>query len=274
MTISHARQYVLQMQCSALASGSSGNCLYVESGEEALLVDAGLSKREILARLRDAGGQEEKIRGILVTHEHIDHIRGAYALARQLKVPVYATGGTLHEIIRCRGSGTIAVDLVRCRWEEPREIGNFSVEAFPVSHDAKEPCGFRISENGTSLCCCTDTGVITTAMEGWLSRCEGLVLESNHCPEMLRTGPYPEMLKRRIRSRRGHLSNPDAAAFIRTRCTDITQIMLAHLSEVNNSPEKALATVKECAGLFAGDLEVAVASNPGPDTGWPRRIRL
>ncbi|MCG7854446.1 MAG: MBL fold metallo-hydrolase [Methanoregulaceae archaeon] len=253
------------MRCSALASGSSGNCLYVECGEEALLVDAGLSKREILARLRDAGGQEEKIRGILVTHEHIDHIRGAYALARQLKVPIYATGGTLHEIIRCRGSGTIAVDLVRCRWDEPQEIGNFSIEAFPVSHDAKEPCGFRISENGTSLCCCTDTGVITTEMEGWLSRCDGLVLESNHCPEML---------KRRIRSRRGHLSNADAAAFIRTRCMDITTIMLAHLSEVNNTPEKALASARESAGLFAGDLEIAVASNPGPDAGWPRRIRL
>ena len=262
------------MQCSALASGSSGNCFYVECGKEALIVDAGLSKREILARLHDAGGQEEKIRGILITHEHIDHIRGAYALARQLKVPIYATGGTLHEIIRCRGSGTIAIDLVRCRWEEPQEIGNLFIEAFPVSHDAREPCGFRISENGTSLGCCTDTGVITTEMESWLSRCDGLVLESNHCPEMLRTGPYPEVLKRRIRSRRGHLSNPDAPAFIRTRCMDITTIMLAHLSEVNNTPEKALASVREGAGLFAGDLEIAVASNPGHDAGWPRRIRL
>ncbi|NYT08090.1 MAG: MBL fold metallo-hydrolase, partial [Methanomicrobiales archaeon] len=260
--------------CSALASGSSGNCLYIESGDEALLVDAGLSKREILARLRDAGGAEEKIQAILVTHEHIDHTRGAYALARHLKVPVYATGGTLHEIIRCRGSGTIAIELVRCRWEEPQEIGNFSVVAFPVSHDAREPCGFRISENGTVLGCCTDTGVITAEMEERLSCCDGLVLESNHCPEMLRTGPYPEVLKRRIRSRRGHLSNPDAAAFIRSRCTDIGRIMLAHLSEVNNTPEKALATARESTGLFAGDVEITIASNPGPDPGWPRRIRL
>ena len=274
MTISHARQYRGQMQCSALASGSSGNCLYVEWGDEALLVDAGLSKREILARLRDAGGSEEKIRGILVTHEHIDHTRGAYALARHLKVPVYATGGTLHEIIRCRGSGTIAIDLVRCRWEEQQEVGSFSIEAFPVSHDAKEPCGFRISGNGGVLGCCTDTGVITPEMAEWLSRCDALVLESNHCPEMLRTGPYPEVLKRRIRSRRGHLSNPDAAAFIRSCCTDVTRIMLAHLSEVNNTPDKALSSAKDGAGLFAGNVELTIASNPGTDTGWPRRIRL
>jgi phosphoribosyl 1,2-cyclic phosphodiesterase len=262
------------MECSALASGSSGNCLYVECGDDALLIDAGLSKREILARLRDAGRSEEKIRGILVTHEHIDHVRGAYALARSLKVPVYATGGTLHEIIRCRGTGTIAVDLVRCRWQERQEIGTFSVEAFPVSHDAREPCGFRIAGNGAVLGCCTDTGVITTEMGKWLSCCDMLVLESNHCPEMLRTGPYPEMLKRRIRSQRGHLSNPDAAAFIRGCYTDVATIMLAHLSEVNNTPEKALASAREGAGLFAGDLRIAIASNPEPGSDWPRQIRL
>ncbi|HON82280.1 MAG TPA: MBL fold metallo-hydrolase [Methanoregulaceae archaeon] len=262
------------MRCSALASGSSGNCLYVECGDDALLVDAGLSKREILFRLREAGGSEENIRGILVTHEHIDHIRGAYALARYLNVPIYATGGTLREIIRCRGTGAISIDLVRCRWQKRFEIGSFCIEAFPVSHDAREPCGFRISGNGAVLGCCTDTGVITREMEEWLSGCNMLVLESNHCPEMLRTGPYPDMLKRRIRSRRGHLSNPDAAAFIRSCCTSVARIMLAHLSEVNNTPEKALASAREAVGLFAGDLDIAVASNPGTDPGWPQRIRL
>jgi phosphoribosyl 1,2-cyclic phosphodiesterase len=262
------------MQCIALASGSSGNCLYIESGEEAILIDAGLSKREILARLKLVGGHEERIAAILVTHEHIDHIRGAYALARHLKVPVYATGGTLHELVRYRGTGAIAVDLVRCHWDEVQRIGNFSIEAFPTSHDARDPCGFRISENGISVGCCTDTGVITPGMEEWLSRCDGLVLESNHCPEMLRTGPYPEMLKRRIRSRRGHLSNPDAADCIRKLCSGLSQVMLAHLSEVNNTPEKALASVRECAGLFADDLGITIASNPGSGTGWPNRIRL
>lgn len=262
------------MQCIALASGSSGNCLYIESGDGAVLIDAGLAKREILARLRQAGGDEERIAAILLTHEHIDHVRGAYALARHLKVPIYATGGTLHEMIRNRGAGTIAVDLVRCRWAEVMKIGNFTVNAFPVSHDAREPCGFRVADNGVSIGCCTDTGIITPGTEEWLSRCEGLILESNHCPEMLRTGPYPEMLKRRIRSRHGHLSNPDAAGCIRKLCSGLSQVMLAHLSEVNNTPEKALAGARECAGLFANDIGITTASNPGSDAGWPNRIRL
>ena len=112
------------------------------------------------------------------------------------------------------------IELVRCRFDERLAIGNFSIEAHPTSHDAKEPCAFRVRENGTSIGCCTDTGVISPGLEKWLSCCDALVLESNHCPEMLRTGPYPEMLKRRIRSKRGHLSNPDAAACIRSlACT-------------------------------------------------------
>jgi phosphoribosyl 1,2-cyclic phosphodiesterase len=262
------------MQCIALASGSSGNCLYIESGGEALIIDAGLSKREILDRLQRIGVPADTIRGILVSHEHIDHIRGAYALARSLKVPVYATGGTLRELIRCRDSIRIAIDLVRCRAGDQMEAGNFVFETFPVSHDAREPCGFRIAENGVSIGCCTDTGIITPEMEEVFSRCDGLVLESNHCPEMLATGPYPEMLKRRIRSRRGHLSNPGAAASIGRLCPDLSQVMLAHLSEVNNTPEKALSSARYGTGLFSGDVTFAVASNPGSSAGWPNRIRL
>jgi phosphoribosyl 1,2-cyclic phosphodiesterase len=262
------------MQCIALASGSSGNCLYIESGGEALILDAGLSKREILDRLQRAGVVADTVRGILLSHEHIDHIRGAYALARSLKVPVYATGGTLHELIRCRDSTRIAIDMVQCRDGDRVEVGNFVIETFAVSHDAREPCGFRIAENGVSVGCCTDTGVITPHMETVFSRCDGLVLESNHCPEMLATGPYPEMLKRRIRSRRGHLSNPDSAASIGRLCPDLSQVMLAHLSEVNNTPEKALSSAREGTGLFSGSVTFTVASNPGSPTGWPNSIRL
>ncbi len=262
------------MQCIALASGSSGNCLYIESGGEALIIDAGLAKREILGRLERVGAPVDTIRGILISHEHIDHIRGAYALARSLKVPLYATGGTLHELIRCRDSARIDVELVRCRQGEMLKAGNFDIESFPVSHDAREPCGFRVTESGISIGCCTDTGIITTEMEAMLSRCDALVLESNHCPEMLRTGPYPEMLKRRIRSRKGHLSNPDAAACIGRLCPDISRVMLAHLSEVNNTPEKALSTTREGTGLFSGEIDLAVASNFGSAAGWPNRIWL
>jgi phosphoribosyl 1,2-cyclic phosphodiesterase len=262
------------MRCIALGSGSSGNCLYIESGGEALILDAGLSKREILDRLDRIEAAHDSIRGILVSHEHTDHIRGAYALARSLNVPVYATAGTLQELVRCRDSTRIAIDLVRCRSGITADAGNFGIEIFPVSHDAREPCGFRITENGISLGVCTDTGIITPEMERVFSACDGLVLESNHCPEMLASGPYPEMLKRRIRSRRGHLSNPDAAACIGRLCPDLSKVMLAHLSEVNNTPEKALCSAREGTGLFCGNVTFAVATNPGSPVGWPNRIRL
>jgi phosphoribosyl 1,2-cyclic phosphodiesterase len=262
------------MQCIALASGSSGNCLYVESGGEAILVDAGLAKREILSRLEAADAPADAIRAILLSHEHIDHIRGAYALARSLRVPIYATGGTLNELIRCRDRGKIAVDFIRCPEAERMRAGIFEIESFPVSHDAREPCGFRIAADGVSIGCCTDTGVVTPAMEAVFARCDGLVLESNHCPEMLATGPYPEMLKRRIRSRKGHLSNPDAAACIGRLCHELAQVMLAHLSDVNNTPVKALSTAREGTGLFSGEITFAIASNPGSPAGWPNRILL
>lgn len=262
------------MQCIALASGSSGNCLYVESGGEAILVDAGLAKREILSRLEAAGAPADAIRGILLSHEHIDHIRGAYALARSLRVPVYATEGTLNELIRCRDTTRITVDLIRCREGSQMRIGDFVVESFPVSHDAREPCGFRIAADGVSIACCMDTGMVTPGMEEVFGRCDGLVLESNHCPEMLAAGPYPEMLKRRIRSRRGHLSNPDAAACIGRLCHDLPQVMLAHLSEVNNTPAKALSSARDGTGLFSREVIITVASNPRSPVGWPNRIRL
>ena len=262
------------MECIALASGSSGNCLYIESGDAALLVDAGLSRREILARMTKAGGRADRVQAILVTHEHIDHMRGVFALARSLKVPVYATGGTLHEFIRCRGSTIMPAELVRCRFDEQLEIGNFSIGAYPTSHDAKEPCAFRVSDHGISIGCCTDTGTVSPGLREWLSRCDALVLESNHCPDMLMTGPYPEMLKRRIRSKRGHLSNPDAAVCIRTLSQHLHHVMLSHLSEVNNTPEKAMKTAQEGIGLFMDDVAITIASNPEKDQSWPGRIRL
>jgi len=116
--------------------------------------------------------------------------------------------------------------------------------------------------------------MVTPRMMEYFARSDALVLESNHCPEMLKNGPYPEMLKRRIRSRRGHLSNPDAAKCINALCTSVHTIMLAHLSEMNNTPDKALSSVREGAGLFSSDLEVTVATNPGNGRGWPHGIRL
>ena len=262
------------MRCIALASGSKGNCIYIEGVSGALLIDAGLSRRELLRRLREAGGREDLISAILVTHEHTDHLSGLDAVARYFSVPVYATGGTLYEFLQKRKTTKTPVKAAPLAYNEPCRIGDFTVEAFETSHDAREPCGFCISENDLSIGCCTDTGIVTTHMKEILCRCDGVILESNHCPDMLRDGPYPEMLKRRIRSRRGHLSNRDAAGFLKEICADVQEVMLAHLSEVNNTPDKALKSALEGVGLYLDEVHITVAQNPGSSNGWPKEIRI
>ncbi|MCQ8894683.1 MAG: MBL fold metallo-hydrolase [Methanolinea sp.] len=262
------------MRCIALASGSLGNCLYVEGDSSSLLIDAGLTRREILCRLHAAGKSPENIGAILVTHEHVDHIASVVPLARELAIPVYATGGTLLDLLDSKQTSRRPIRAIRVDYGEEFSIGEFSVEPFAVSHDAREPCGFTIRQGDLTLGCCTDTGMITERMAGAFSRCDALVLESNHCPEMLKKGPYPESLKRRIRSRRGHLSNRSAAECITALATQIHAIMLAHLSEVNNTPERALSCARQAAGIFSSDLEISVATNTGSPAGWPRGIKL
>ena len=246
------------MEITVLASGSKGNCTLVRGGDGALLVDCGLPAREVLSRLSTAGCKDVAIQGILVTHEHVDHIRGVWALARKLKVPVFGTGGTLQDLPRETPRGHLPF-LHAVRPSDRFELGGFSIEPFSTSHDAREPCGYFIGERGCRFAFCTDTGFLPPPLVRELSCCDGILLESNHCPEMLATGPYPESLKRRIRSRRGHLSNVAAATCLREIAGDLGAVILAHLSEVNNTPEKALASAKEGLGFYIGDVEVLVA---------------
>jgi phosphoribosyl 1,2-cyclic phosphodiesterase len=246
------------MEITVLASGSKGNSTLVRGGGGTLLVDCGLSAREVLSRLSTAGCQDGSIQGILVTHEHADHIRGVWALARKLKVPVFGTGGTLQGLPQEVRKGDMP-PLHPVHPSTPFRLGEFLVEPFPTSHDAREPCGYYIEDGGSRFAFCTDTGFLPPPLVRELSRCDGILLESNHCPEMLATGPYPESLKRRIRSRRGHLSNTQAASCLRETGGHLGAVILAHLSEVNNTPEKALASAKEGLGFYIGDVEVLVA---------------
>ncbi len=251
------------MEVTVLASGSRGNCICIEGNSGVLLVDAGLSAREVLRRLRDAGRDAGDVEAVLVTHEHTDHIRGVDVLARRLGVPVFGTGGTLAEFSRIWRS-TAPIRMKRLNTGEPFGIGDFMVEAFPVSHDANEPCGYLVSEGGVCMGCCTDTGVVTAGMMRCLERCDAVILESNHCPDMLENGSYPEFLKRRIRSTRGHLSNRAAAACLNRLAGSIHAAVLAHLSEVNNTPEKARSSAQNGLGVSGGSVELAVAhQNPG-----------
>jgi phosphoribosyl 1,2-cyclic phosphodiesterase len=261
------------MRCITLASGSKGNCTYIEGESSAILIDAGLSIKETLRRLTEAGGHQDMIRAILVTHEHGDHMKGLSPLARRLNVPVYATGGTLgHLKNRVPERNPVSYTALHCH--EPFTLDEFSIEAFPTSHDAQEPCGYLVTAGDVSLGFCTDTGIVTDRIMAYLKRSDAVVLESNHCPEMLRTGPYPEMLKRRIRSKTGHLSNADAASCIMALGQDMTHIRLAHLSEVNNTPDIALKSGKAGLGLFISDTRLTVASEIGPVPCWSDEITL
>ncbi len=248
------------MRCTILASGSKGNCMLVEGAGGAVLLDAGLSAKETLRRLSLAGKRPDSVCAILVTHEHGDHIAGVDVLSRRLGVPVCATEGTLRDFLSFRRTSGRPVTTLACRYHEQFSIGDFVIEPFATSHDAAEPCGFVVRENGLSMGFCTDTGILTDRMVATLLGCDGVVLESNHCPVMLREGPYPESLKRRIRSPRGHLSNDAAAECLRTLGQEVHKIVLAHLSEINNTPEKAVACARGGLGLLYDGITVIVAT--------------
>ncbi len=235
----------------ALASGSKGNAIYVSDGETALLVDAGLSGIEIERRMTMAGLQPEKLGAIVVSHEHSDHIRGVGVLSRRYKLPVYisphtqrATGtqlGRLHEI---------------CSFEIGRSfsINGLTIHPFSTSHDAEDPAGFTLSRNGRKVGIATDLGIATGMVRQHLKDCNLLVLEANHDPAMLIDGPYPWPLKQRIKSRNGHLSNEDSGNLLaEIKHNGLCHVILAHLSETNNTPEKALKAVELALGESNGD---------------------
>ena len=246
------------MKVTVLASGSKGNSIYIEGNGGALLVDAGISSRRIRSSVAACGGDISRVEGLCVTHEHSDHIRGIDVFTRQCPMTVFGTGGTLAGVKESlKSSGTAA--LHRVVPGETFDTGTFSVTPFSTSHDAADPTGFCISDGEVTIGVCTDTGMVSSAMMGFLSRCDGLVLESNHCPVMLENGPYPVFLKRRIADKnRGHLSNRAASNVLSELCSDLSVAVLAHLSEENNTPEKALATARETLALFSHDVELEV----------------
>ena len=262
------------MRCTILESGSKGNCVFLEGRSGALLIDAGLSLKETLLRMKMSSLDDRQVRGVLVTHEHGDHIRGLDVLARRLTIPVHATEGTLHDFLCHRRTSDKQIDMNRCRYHELFRIGDFSVEPFATSHDAAEPCGYIIREDDLTFGYCTDTGIITPHVLELLRRCDAIVLESNHCPDMLQNGPYPESLKRRIRSKRGHLSNTAAARCLQTLGKDVPQVILAHLSEMNNTPARAMSSAREGLGLFFEEKTVVIATQGGTSCTCPQCIKL
>jgi phosphoribosyl 1,2-cyclic phosphodiesterase len=220
-----------------LASSSSGNSAFLSTGRTRVLVDAGLSRREIRKRLAAIGEDVAELDAVLVTHEHCDHACGLPALVKAAKrpLPVYLTKNTAHYIDWGEDCvSTVEVFQAGCGFS----IGDFDVCSFTIPHDAVDPVGFTLCSQGIKVAVATDLGYVTDSLRIHLRGSHVVVLESNHDLEMLRVGPYPWSVKQRVMSRRGHLSNEVAAEFIaKDLDSTVDQIILGHISEHNNHPE-------------------------------------
>ena len=246
-----------------LASGSSGNSIYIASPKTRILIDAGLSAKQIALRLEQIGVSPESINGICVSHEHGDHVGGIRVLQkRHGGIPVYTNAGTLNGMRRQPKGDEITARIFQTG--SRFEIGDFTIEPFAVPHDAYEPVGFRVQYENYAVGVATDLGMSTALIREKLRGCHALILESNHDEDLLREAPRPWPLKQRIRSRQGHLSNIDAARLITECATDqLEQVFLAHLSSDCNTPDTALRTVASelrLEGLGHINLEIAHAN--------------
>lgn len=233
----------MPLRFQTLASGSKGNAILVCSHKTRILVDAGLSARELGRRLQQTGVNPHELDAVIVSHEHMDHIRGLGTLSRRLGISVYLTQGTLDNLPPEIGHLT---EVKLFQPGNPFTIGDLSVKPFAVSHDAQDPAGFVLEHDACRLGVCTDLGIATQLVRTRLQGCHGLVLEANHDPEMLLNGPYPPPLKQRIRSRHGHLSNAESFELLQNiHHGELQVVLFAHLSEVNNQPELVLKSSRE-----------------------------
>ncbi|MGI6711374.1 MAG: MBL fold metallo-hydrolase [Bacillota bacterium] len=230
------------MEVATLFSGSSGNCIYVGTENTKVLVDAGFSGKKIVQALSNMDIDIREIKALLVTHEHIDHIRGLGVLSRRYNIPIYASPKTWSKLA-CIGE---IQEHNRREYEYGMEIGDLKLEFFKTHHDAVQPLGIAFYHQDSLVGIATDTGCITTSIRKALTGANALVFESNYDENMLKEGPYPYYLKKRISGNKGHLSNKDAAKELGEIISGSTEhVILAHLSEVNNTPEIAYSSVKE-----------------------------
>jgi phosphoribosyl 1,2-cyclic phosphodiesterase len=242
----------MALRFASLGSGSSGNGLVVERGRTRLLLDCGFTIAETTLRLARAGLAPGDLAGIVVTHEHTDHLGGVARFARRHAIPVHLTQGTALSL----PEDFPAVLLRYVDPHAPFEVGDLRVDPFPVPHDAREPVQFVFTDGATRLGVVTDLGMSTAHVEEKLSGCDALVLECNHDLEMLQAGSYPYPLKQRIAGRFGHLDNGAAAALLaRLDRSRLKHLIAAHLSAQNNTPSlavAALATAIGCAESWIG----------------------
>lgn len=235
------------MKFCSISSGSSGNCIYAGSDTTSVLVDAGISGARIERGLNAIDMTTKDMDGILVTHEHSDHIKGIGVLARRYGLPIYATKGTIDYIKGSTSIGKIPTDLLHVICADMDfEIGDLRIHPFAISHDAAEPVGFRIMHEEKTCAVATDMGCFNDYTVDNLRNLDVLLLESNHDVRMLEAGRYPYYLKRRILSEHGHLSNETAGQLLGDLLHDnIRHVFLGHLSHENNYEALAYETVSQ-----------------------------
>lgn len=227
----------------SLYSGSSGNSLFISSGNTKLLIEAGLSAKKIIGALLTIGESPAELNAILVSHEHSDHIKGAGILSRKFNLPLYASQGTWNAMEQMIGP-VLECNRVAFSSYAPFEIGDIVVTPFPIPHDASEPVGYSFRTAGKKVTIATDIGHISTELLNNFEDSDLLLLESNHDLEMLKVGPYPWPLKKRIAGSNGHLSNDAAGEVVAYMAEKGTKrFLLGHLSKENNFPELAYQTV-------------------------------
>lgn len=249
------------MKFFSIASGSSGNCIYIESGNTHILIDAGISKKKIDEGLSQVGLSGKDIDGIFVTHEHVDHIGGLGVMSRAYNIPIYGTAGTIQGIIEYKNLGKMPEGLYQeVKADEEVVLKGLKIEPFSISHDAYEPTGFRINDGKHSIGIVTDLGEYTEYTVKKLCELDAVFLEANHDIHMLEVGNYPYPLKQRVMGKQGHLSNELSGRLL---CdilhSRLRYVVLGHLSKENNYEMLAYETVK---------LEVDISNVPYNSDGF------
>lgn len=255
----------------SLGSGSSGNCYYLYTETEGLLIDAGVGIRTLKKHFREYGLSLAHIQNVLITHDHADHVKSVGSLSRDYGLPIYAThrvhvGIEKNYCVRCK------VSPERLKLVEKGvafRLGSFTVTPFNVPHDSLDNVGYQVQLGDITFCLLTDVGEVTDEMKPFINAANYLVIEANHDVEMLSGGPYPQHLKERILGKTGHLSNADCAeALAQNASENLRHVWLCHLSEENNHPELAKKTVEQTLrsyGIVAGkDFELEVLKRKSP----------
>jgi len=265
------------MRICSIASGSSGNCIYVGSDDTHIIIDCGISGKRLVSGIQDMGLEMDDIDAVLVTHEHSDHIKGLGVISRKFGLPIYTAKKTFDAVLVSPGIGEIDASLLNeISPQKEFVIGDLNITPFSISHDAADPVGFRIGCGRKSCAVATDMGTFDSLIVSRLLNLDTVLLESNHDVNMLEAGRYPYPLKRRILSDRGHLSNEMAGHLLNEILhDDMKHIILGHLSAENNYPALAYETV--CCEVTSSespyrssdfDIRVAKRDVPGDVIEW------